>query len=343
MQIKDIYKAKLLLNRVKKNSKRLIFMSNEIRVGFDYSHNNMLTFEASSYADFIQFLFASGYKLGKIEAGFYSSEKLEEYDVIIMSTPRNMELNPIEIEIIEDYVKKGGGLLIVSSRGGDHLNKTNLNDLCQKFGFRFESDEINDSVNYVNLQKRPLISKFRPHFISDQVHNVVFSSACSLSVLDFLEDDKFLRITEIVKSGLNTWRNRFDGTDWIEEDSPKIPLLVATEYHKGKVVAFGTLSIFSSLNREYGFAAYDNDVVIANILTWLTTDVIGEGKVITVDLSLDLFHWADYLIKEEDWENFYNHVDLFNAEIIRTVDNFVNKYHAISCTVRTKRTLYLNL
>ena len=150
-------------------------MSSGIRVGFDYSHNNLLTFEASSYADFIQFLFASGYKLGKIEAGFYSLEKLEEYDAIIMSTPRNEKLNPVEIENLDKYVKNGGGLLIVSSRGGDYLNKSNLNDLCQNFGFTFESDEINDSVNYVNMQKRPLLTKFRPHFLSDQVYNAVFS------------------------------------------------------------------------------------------------------------------------------------------------------------------------
>ena len=88
-------------------------MSKEIAVGFDYSHNNMLTLEASSYVDFTQFLFSSSYKLGKIEAGFYSFDKVKDYNMIIMSIPRNINLRAEEIEILESFVKNGGGLLVI--------------------------------------------------------------------------------------------------------------------------------------------------------------------------------------------------------------------------------------
>ena len=51
-----------------------------IKIGLDYSHGGMLSLEAPSYADFTQFLFASAYKLGKIEAGLedkhYNIEQL---------------------------------------------------------------------------------------------------------------------------------------------------------------------------------------------------------------------------------------------------------------------------
>ncbi|MFX1235168.1 MAG: hypothetical protein ACFFBY_11525 [Promethearchaeota archaeon] len=292
-------------------------MKNDIAIGLDYSHNNMLSLEAPSYADFTQFLFNSGYKLGKIEAGF-SSEKLGNYDVIIISTPKNISLNPKEIETLEDFVRNGGSLLIMGARGGDYLNRTNLNELTRNFGFKFASDEISDSVTYVNLQKRPLLQNFKPHFITEQIKKIVLSNPCSIEVLDFLEE-KNIRIEMIVKGGLNCWRNVFDGEEWIEEDCPKIPLMVAVEYFKGKVVAFGTLSILSSLGREYGFSAFDNDLIIANILRWLTTDIEMEGKVITIDLQLDLFHWASSVIRAEDWDNFS---DLINASLKYFKDNY---------------------
>ncbi|MBD3253444.1 MAG: hypothetical protein GF383_00045, partial [Candidatus Lokiarchaeota archaeon] len=143
-------------------------------IGLDYSHNNKLQLETSSYNEFTHFLFVSGYKLAKIQAGFESLKKLQIYDAIILSTPNNKELSQDEVENLEQYVKLGGNLLIVSSMGGDHTNRTNLNELTQKFGFEFLPNQIFDSMKYINLQKRPLISKITPHLITEQVNQLVF-------------------------------------------------------------------------------------------------------------------------------------------------------------------------
>jgi hypothetical protein len=279
----------------------------------------MLTLEASSYADFTQFLFASAYKLGKIEAGFYTLDKIRKYDAIIISIPKNVNLEPKEIEVLEEYVRTGGSLLIIGSRGGEYLNRTNINELVRKFGFEFATDEVNDSVNYVNLQKRQLLTNFKPHYITENIKKIVLSNACSLATLGFVEDEKNIQVEVLVRGGLNCWRNKFEEQKGIEEDSPKIPLLIAAEYYKGKVIAFGTLSIFSSLGREYGFSAFDNDIIIANILRWLTLDVNSEGQVITIDLQKDLFYWANSIVKEERWENFS---DLINVSLKHFKDNY---------------------
>jgi hypothetical protein len=281
----------------------------------------MLTLEASSYADFTQFLFASGYKLGKIEAGFFSASKLQDYDCIIISTPKNMNLTPEEEDNLEQYVKNGGSLLIISTRGGDYVNRTNLNNLSRKFGFEFVSDEISDSFKYVNLQKRPIFEDFKPHYITEQINKIVLSSACSIKTLASIESNQNISIEVLVRGGLNCWRSLFNGEQWIDEDAPKIPLIVAIEYFKGKVVAFGSLSIFSSLGREYGFSAFDNDIIIANILRWLTLDITTEGKVLTIDLQRNLFHWADSMIKKDNWENFS---DLINVSLKYFKDNYRN-------------------
>ena len=130
-------------------------MTDKVFIGLDYSHNNLLTLEASSFSEFTQFMFTSGYKVGRIESGFNNIDELMKYKVIILSTPKNTNLTAEEIENLEEFVKSGGGLLITSSSGGDHTNDTNLNELTRNFGFEFMSDEINDSVNFVHLQKRP--------------------------------------------------------------------------------------------------------------------------------------------------------------------------------------------
>jgi len=294
-------------------------MPEKATIALDYSHNNKLMIESSSYNEFTHFLFNSGYKLGKIQAGFDSLKKLQGYDAIIISTPNNKKLEPSEIEILEEYVKKGGGLLILSSMGGDHTNKTNLNELTIKFRFEFLSDGVQDSMNYVNLQKRPLITNITPHVITDQVKKIVFSSACSVKALDFLEDNENIKIDILATGGLNTWHRVYDGKDWIEEDSPKIPLLVVVEYHEGKVVAFGNLSMFSSLGREYGFSAFDNNLFIANTLKFLTSEAISEGRVITVNLNLDLFHWANKILNDQNWESVS---DLINLALKYFKDNY---------------------
>lgn len=288
-------------------------------IGLDYSHNNKLTLEASSYNEFTNFLFSSGYKLGRIEVGLDSLKKLENYDAIILSTPNNSKIEKKEIEIIEKYVRNGGSILIISSMGGDYTNRTNLNELTQKFGFEFESDEINDSVNYVYLQKRPLITKLTPHVINEQVRQLVFSSACSLKVLDFIEDDQNIKIEIVANGGLNTWHKKYNGSDWIEEDCPKVPLIIAVEYFKGRIVGFGNLSMFSSLGHEYGFSAFDNNFLIANTLKFLTSGAISSGKIITVNLNLNLFYWAQKVLEDQNWENVS---DVVNVAVKYFKDNY---------------------
>jgi hypothetical protein len=294
-------------------------LTREIIIGLDYSHGNILTLESSSFAEFTQFLFTSGYKIGKIESGFNSISELRKYRTIILSTPKNSKLEPSEIENLKKYVKGGGNLLITSSSGGDYGSNTNLNELTQNFGFEFVPDEINDSVNFVHLQKRPLISNFKPHVITEQLKKIVFSSSCSTQILGFLEDEKSVKVDGILISGLNSWHRLYNGEDWVEEDSPKIPLLVAVEYYAGKVVGFGNISIFSSLAREYGFNALDNDILIANILSWLAGTLESEGKPVTIELNLDLFYWAENIVKEEKWEGIS---DLINVSLKYFKDNY---------------------
>ena len=295
-------------------------MSSQNIIGLDYSHNNFLTLESPSFNEFTQFLFTSGYKLGKIQAGFNSLEDLKKYRVIFLTTPKSVKLKKEEIDILKKFVSNGGSILCVSSSGGDKTNKTNLNELTRNFGFEFGSDEIYDSFNYINLQKRPVIDRFKHHIITEQIRKIVFSSACSIEILDLPENEKNIKTDWLLESGLNGWRKKYDGENSIEEDCPKTPLLVVSEYYKGKVVGFGNLSIFSSLGaRDYGFSAFDNGILISNIFNFLIGNIDSQGKRINIDLNLDLYFWLKNILKQENWENFS---DLINVSLKYFKDNY---------------------
>jgi Arc/MetJ-type ribon-helix-helix transcriptional regulator len=308
-------------------------LSEKAIIGIDNSHSNIFSLEASSFAEFTQFLFTSGYSVAKIESGLSSLNDLKKYKAILLSTPKNVSLQPNEIDNLKNYVKNGGNLLITSSSGGDHTNKTNLNELTRNFGFEFVPDEINDSVNFLNLQKRPLITKFLPHIITEQIKTIVFSSSSSIRILDFLEDKKNIKIYELLLSGLNSWQRIYDGKDWVEEDSPKVPLLVAVEYYSGRIVGFGNVSIFSSLTREYGFTAFDNDILIANILSWLTTGIETMEKPVTVKFNLDLYYWVENIVNKENWESFS---DIINVSLKYFKDNYEQIIEEIKQTQKEK-------
>jgi len=307
------------------------------KIALDYSHNNKLTLESSSYSDFIQFLFNSGFRLGKIQAGFDSLQKMENYDLIFLSTPQSAEFSEEEIDNIEQYVKDGGSLLIISSAGGDHRNRTNINKLTERFKFNFVPDEIRDSMKYASLQKRPIFTDFKPHSLTIGVKKVAFSSACSLDVEKYIEKDQSINIDIIIKAGLNAWHKKYDGNKWIEEDIPKRPLMVAIEYFDGRIVAFGSLSLFSSLGKEYGFRAYDNDVLIGNALTWLIEKESTEDKVITININRELFQWAENIVNKDKWGNFS---DLINVGIKYFKDNYKSIMNELQAKQLEKKEAY---
>ncbi len=272
---------------------------------FDYSHNNRLEIENTAYAEFIHFLFTSSYKVGKITTGI-TPEKLKLYDVLVLGSPFESVFTPHEIEIIIDFVTKGGGLFIIHDDGGDDGNETNLNELTSTFGFTFNADTLSDSLNYVRQQNRPLITRFEKHYVTREVEDFVHASGCTLSVEELLSVDENIDIHILARSGLNAFTTTQNGE---EKDSPNVPVLVAVNYFEGKVVGLGNMSILSSLSSTYGFNAYDNNVLTSNIFNWLaySTEIDGlsfENKVISVPINYALYIWMEKLIEKKKWNTF---------------------------------------
>ncbi|MCP4763963.1 MAG: hypothetical protein GY870_19480 [archaeon] len=284
---------------------------------FDNSHNNKLNFENEAYNDFTNFLFSS-FRIGQISAGI-TKEKLSQYDVFIIGNPYNSKLTIKEIDIIEKYVKNGGGLLVVSDENGDKGNLTNLNELTEKLGFEFSSNTISDSMLYVISQNKPIINKIELHYVTKDIQQFVYSSGCSLKIDETVKSDKNIEVNILASSGLNCYSQIYNNGD-DEIDTPNSTVLVGVNYYKGRVVGIGNLSIFSSLNSNYGYSALDNSLLIANIMNWLMlagkpADLGFDNKIISIPINYSLALWLDKMVLEDKlW--------LKNSDII----NFSLKY-----------------
>ncbi|MFX1304913.1 MAG: hypothetical protein ACFE9X_16280 [Promethearchaeota archaeon] len=275
---------------------------------FDQSHNNKLTIENTTFTDFIQYLFDSDFKLGKIEAGI-TYKKLNKYDLFIIGVPSLTPLDSYEIIDLVKYVKDGGSLLVINDGGGDYENKNNLTELTKNFGISFNSDVLFDNKSFSKDNSHPIIKDFKSHFITRDVSQIIHSNGCTLVIDKSIEEEK-IDVNSIAFSSENTsWHRFFTGDGWEDKSEQHLPIIGVIHYYIGKVAVIGNLSIFSSLNKSYGIRSAENLKLVSNMITWLLNKAGTEEEQLvkpiftSVAINQDLFYWAKEMINKGKWKN----------------------------------------
>jgi len=284
-------------------------MKTEFNIGFDYSHQNKLIIEDPGFNDFIEYLFNSNLKLGKIEAGI-SYKKLSDYNVFIIGVPvADSHINSEEIEDLINYVKDGGSLLIINDKGGDFENKNNLNELTENFGIKFNPDQLFDNENFSKDISRPIIKDFRKHFITRDITKIIHSNGCTLEIDESVETED-INVSAIgFSSKESAWHKIFDGEDWIDEPVENAAIIAIGHYGLGKIVAIGNLSLFSGFHALYGIHAADNFKLISNIIAWLMNKAhsqeaqLSQSIYVTIPIEQELYYWMKGKLDEERWKN----------------------------------------
>lgn len=277
-------------------------------IGFDQSHKNKLKIEEPAYSDFIEYLFNSNFKLGKIEAGI-NQDKLSKYDLFIIGLPVESVLNKEEIIELLKYVSKGGSLLVINDEGGDHSNENNLSDLTKHFGIVFNTDRLFDNEYYSNETSRPIIQNFKRHFITRDLVDIIHSSGCTLSINEEVISEE-VDVDIIAYSSKDTsWRTVLKSGEWIEESGKEFPVIAAARYGAGKAIAVGNLSLFSSLQKNYGINEADNFRLVSNALSWLLNKAAKADMksrlpiYMTVPVEQDSFYWIKEQLDKGKWGN----------------------------------------
>ncbi|MFC1969309.1 Gldg family protein [Chloroflexota bacterium] len=113
-----------------------------------------------------------------------TTELLSGYDVLICKMPTT-PYSELEVEAIDQFVQKGGGLFLI----GDHTNvfgsSTFLNPLTKRFGLRFNYDSTYDLITSdLSLYQPP---ELLPHPVVQRMPPFLFATSCTLDAPLFSE------------------------------------------------------------------------------------------------------------------------------------------------------------
>jgi hypothetical protein len=204
-----------------------------------------------NHSGFLLLLTSNGYAISKITEGPINYANMKDFDILVISAIRtgSMDFNAVEIRSIAQFVSDGRGLLLI---GNEYVGKEkNFNYLFnQLFGISF-SEQVLDNKNNANpaagWSHSPIINIFVEHKITGNLEEIVLRDASGLNLTKSSEPLAFSGPTA---------------------EPPCIPIIGATEYGKGKVIAIGGDGIFTN-DPKIGINARDNEQFILNMLDWL--------------------------------------------------------------------------
>ncbi len=227
--------------------------------------------------------------MGPIEA-----DTLAACDVLVVKVP-TARYEPNEIAHIERFVENGGGLLLV----GEHTNVFNsgtyLNDIAQRFGFRFRFDCLFDiDTVFSQVYRRPLV----PHPIVQHVPPMDFAVSCSIA------PEMSRGRAAMLASGLRSMPADYHVSNYYPhvEDRAESRYgafiqLWTTSHGAGRVAAFSDSTIFSNFSTfEPGKAE-----LMLGMLEWLnhrhpSSDLhlilIGSGAILILFALLFALKWT---------------------------------------------------
>jgi hypothetical protein len=115
------------------------------------------------------------YRMGRLNARI-DEAAVRDCDVLVVKVPTSRYASE-EVAAIEGFVKRGGGLLLI----GEHTNVfdtgTHLNDIAQRFGFRFRYDCLFDMDAVFEQRWRPPLVA---HPIVQSMPQFDFAVSCSI-------------------------------------------------------------------------------------------------------------------------------------------------------------------
>jgi len=303
---------------------------NHVHVCIESSHNEQVQIEAVQYSEFLDKIVEMNFKMGVIKNAPLNVQKLADYNVVIIGTPKEATFSAAEIDAFKQYVYNGGGLLLLSDQGGDAANKNNLSDLASVFGIRFSTNILIDkSAQSEEDDQLITISDFLNHFIMRGIEKIALKSPCSLEIFE----ESGVETNVIANSPVNTQELTWNGDTWVETGSRQHSMIAVAKLGAGKVVAVGTTRILSTLlNKKHGFKAVDNEKFIVNVLSWLVNrEVYEAGKLksvfVNVSLKPDLYFWIENELKNDDIFRDFNEVINFSIESLKRGIDRYKKLH----------------
>jgi hypothetical protein len=187
---------------------------------------------------------------------------LSRFDVLVIKTPTEAYA-PAEIDAIDEFVKRGGGLFLI----GDHTNvfgsSTFLNPIADRFGMYFRYDATYNLRNLDLSLWEP--SPVLPHPVTKDFRHFLFATSCSI-------DTPLLSENVILGYGLRSMYLDYAELSYFPKKEGKhdylFPFIVqmgGVRHGKGRVLGFTDSTTFSNF---FMFVPGKPELALAS-LEWL--------------------------------------------------------------------------
>jgi predicted nucleic acid-binding Zn-ribbon protein len=174
------------------------------------------------------------------------AKNLKEADVLVFGCPNSSKLRLPEIEVIQKYVKNGGGLMLLALSGGDKGLANNMSQISDPFGITFDNTAIKDDRYNAGIPTMPIIRDLVSHPATDEVEDLLIPSACSLKI-----SGKAISLAQTSDVA----------------DPSKVSIIAVAESGKGRVMCVGSYEIF---RRGGGLKHKGNAIFAVNAFKWLS-------------------------------------------------------------------------
>ncbi len=243
------------------------------KILFDTAHNEMLTPKDDDFSEFTNLIKTLGFTIVEQTYDTINKDLLKAIDVLVIGNPISSYFSKIEINIIVDFIREGGSLLVISEYGSDFLQKTNLNDLLgTNFGIFFEKNILKGNFDEnQNCSSILSIQNFENNKMTNQLREIIIGGTCSFLINKLANPLLSLK-------GNNFWTEEYDANteSWIREKTvySQNNLIIAAyrEYGRGKIFALGDIDIFTN-DINIGINTKDNRKFITNIFNWLAEPI----------------------------------------------------------------------
>ncbi|TXT55520.1 MAG: hypothetical protein BAJALOKI2v1_660005 [Promethearchaeota archaeon] len=297
-------------------------------VAFDIGHKPRGNID-DNYTELRELLDKNEFECHKFFETSITRESLEPYDILVFACPDFAKITRQEILEIEAWVQNdGGGLLLLSHAGGDKGRSSNLSELSELFGIKFENDQVLDEESNIGLENMPIIENFNPpHPITSGVDSICYRAGCSLTVIS----------------------NAFAIVSSNETSEPfSTPLICVSEPEKGRIVCDGSYEMFR--DRIGGGLQYESHSKLAvNMFEWLISDyrmekrdqdllpVPEEGKEASEMEEVQARGSSlDVKSKTQSTENFNISLDISNkSELMTLLNQFLSQINTMKNTIES--------
>jgi hypothetical protein len=254
--------------------------------------------DSVGYSNVLQTLADTGTDVRTNRTGYATQAALRDAWILILPTPRKTTIDLRQIEVISDWVRRGGSLLLMGFYLVQEHHANNINSLARRLGLefkdnlimpgaRFEGQRLGERVDgkqflYARDQAFEVHGEWcvpaRPestpasHPILDSVHTVALISSCTI---EWTQQPELAVCTSdpvaiLHGVGVKDSEGYFALVqDYILDRRGPGCFLVAVRHGAGKVAAVGTWKAF--LNEVVARTDNQNGILFQNIIAWLSS------------------------------------------------------------------------